>query len=106
MDPILFRQTSGIGQPIQILKLGFTTCSQNELDHWINNNNTKYTTHTYDLLNCNCNHFSNDCALNGLKLSMGVPDWILNVPQQFLSSPMGQMIRPMLEQMQMATRSL
>mgnify|MGYP007080201813 CR=1 FL=1 len=29
------------------------------------------------------------------------PQWILEVPQKFLSSPMGQMVRPMLENMQL-----
>lgn len=31
---------------------------------------------------------------------MGVPQWILELPQKFLSSPMGMMLRPILEQMQ------
>jgi len=55
---------------------------------------------SYDLMRRNCNNFSHDAALRGLNLSRGVPEWILAVPERFLSSPMGQMIRPMLEQMQ------
>jgi len=55
---------------------------------------------SYDLLSRNCNNFSHDAALEGLRLGRGVPQWILEVPQKFLSSPMGMMIRPILEQMQ------
>ena len=98
-SPNEFRRSSGIGQPLQIISLGRTTVTRQELDVWCQRN-TKFTMSTYDLLHCNCNHFSNDCALEGLKLPQGVPDWIMQIPQRFLSSPMGQMIRPMLEQMQ------
>ena len=88
--------------PIQILSLGQTNITQSSFESWCIQmmSNGTYAGYNYDLLQRNCNHFSHDAALKGLNLQQGVPDWILNVPNQFLSSPMGQLIRPMLEQMQ------
>jgi hypothetical protein len=100
-----FRRMSGM-QPVQTQRLGWTTVSSTEFDAWCQQiGSTNFSAQTYDLLHCNCNHFSDAAALQGLKLSQGVPEWILQVPQRFLSSPMGQMIRPMLEQMQVTTQT-
>jgi hypothetical protein len=100
VDPHVFRSTRGI-QPCQIKKLGVTHITQAEFEAWCQNTgHFKFNATSYDLMHRNCNNFSNEAALEALKLPRGVPDWILHVPQIFLSSPMGQMIRPMLEQMQ------
>jgi hypothetical protein len=98
-SPQQFRQMAGI-QPIQIQSLGSTSVPKTDFDRWCREATTKYSTASYDLLQRNCNHFSHDAALQGLKLSQGVPQWILDVPNKFLSSPMGQMVRPLLENMQ------
>ncbi|CAB9528557.1 Desumoylating isopeptidase [Seminavis robusta] len=100
-DPQQFRQMMGI-HPVQVLSLGQTTVTKADFDQWCQTcmQSGRYSMQSYDLLNHNCNNFSHDAAMEGLKLSKGVPDWILQVPRTFLSSPMGQMIRPMLENMQ------
>lgn len=100
-DPQTFRRTRRM-QPIEIRTLGRTRSSRAEFDAWcahVTRDGT-YGPASYDLMGRNCNNFSHDAALRGLNLDRGVPEWILGVPERFLSSPMGQMIRPMLEQMQ------
>ena len=105
VDPHAFRATSGL-HPVQTQRLGITNISQAEFEEWCQTTGAnRFNVHSYDLLQCNCNHFSHEAALQGLKLSRGVPEWVLEVPQRFLSSPMGQMIRPMLEQMQVTQRA-
>lgn len=101
VPPQQFRDARNM-HPIQTLTLGTTTVSKADFDNWCGQQmqSGQYAMQAYDLLHRNCNNFSHDAALQGLRLSTGVPDWILEVPQRFLSSPMGQMIRPMLEQMQ------
>lgn len=101
-DPNQFRQMRGI-YPVQVISLGTTSVSREEFHAWCRScvNSGKYLGTSYDLLTRNCNNFSHDAALGGLNLPVGVPDWILDVPRKFLSSPMGQMVRPMLEGMQM-----
>lgn len=100
VDPYVFRSMRGI-KPVQIQSLGTTRISQSEFENWCNTTaSTKFNAYSYDLLHNNCNNFTHYAAAEGLKLTRRIPEWILRVPQQFLSSPMGQMIRPMLEQMQ------
>ena len=100
-DPRQFRQMTGM-HPVQTLELGHTSVSQAEFEQWCQRcmQNGRYTAASYDLLERNCNNFSHDAALEGLQLAHGVPAWILEVPRKFLSSPMGQMVRPMLQNMQ------
>ncbi|CAJ1956599.1 unnamed protein product [Cylindrotheca closterium] len=100
VDPNLFRRSRGI-EPCQIQSLGVTEISKSEFEAWCQGSGQcKFNINSYDLLSRNCNNFSHEAALNGLKLLRGVPEWILSVPQRFLSSPMGMMIRPLLEEMQ------
>ncbi len=99
--PQEFRMTRGI-HPIDIQSLGHTSCTQTEFEGWCRaqGQNGRFGVESYDLLSRNCNNFTEVAAREGLRLGRGVPSWILEVPQRFLSSPMGMMVRPMLEQMQ------
>ena len=99
--PHEFRMTRGI-QPIDIQSLGHTSCTQSDFEAWCRAQaQGRFSATSYDLLSRNCNNFTEEAAREGLQLGRGVPGWILEVPQRFLSSPMGTMIRPMLEQMQL-----
>jgi hypothetical protein len=102
-DPSLFRRNSGLF-PIETQTLGRTTVNKTQFEQWCQSvmQNGQYSATSYDLLSRNCNNFSHDAALSGLRLSRGVPEWVLDVPRRFLSSPMGQMVRPMLENMQLS----
>jgi hypothetical protein len=99
--PHQFRRYAGM-HPIQTLPLGETSVSRSDFEAWCQQatNNGRYSAASYDLLERNCNNFSHDAATEGLRLSQGVPEWILQVPQKFLSSPMGQFVRPVLQNMQ------
>jgi hypothetical protein len=106
--PHEFRRSTGM-MPIQILSLGHTRVSPAQFDQWcldMMQQHGRYHAAAYDLLQRNCNHFCHDAALQGLQLNQGVPTWILDVPRRFLASPMGQLVRPMLEQMQVTAPSI
>jgi len=102
VDPWVFRHSTGM-TPVQMLPLGRTRVHQEAFDAWCfgQMRSGHFSGRNYDLFQRNCNHFSHHAATQGLGLSQGVPQWILDVPQRFLSSPMGQAVRPMLEGMQM-----
>jgi hypothetical protein len=102
-DPHNFRTSRGM-HPVQIIPLGRTTVTKAQFDAWchVQMNSGRYHGDAYDLLRNNCNNFSDAASKEGLKLSLGVPEWILSVPSRFLASPMGQIMRPMLENMQLA----
>ena len=100
--PHEFRASRGI-QPIEIQTLGHTTCTQQEFENWCRSmHNGEFSPTSYDLITRNCNNFS-DAAAKSLRLPKAVPQWILDLPQKFMSSPLGMMLRPMLEEMQMTT---
>ncbi|RZC87334.1 hypothetical protein C5167_041386 [Papaver somniferum] len=48
---------------------------------------SSYTAETYNLLRHNCNNFSNEVAL--FLVGTNIPDYILELPNDVLSSPMG-----------------
>jgi hypothetical protein len=96
-----FTAYSGL-MPIEIQFLGQTTLTQQQFEAWCTTvGASEFAPESYDLLQHNCNTFSNVAATRGLGLSQGVPQWILDVPGRFLASPMGQMIRPILDGMQL-----
>lgn len=103
MDPSDFRRSHQIF-PIEVQSLGHTQKSQDEFEDWCTRVTISglYDGGNYNLFTRNCNNFSHDAAVQGLGLSRGVPVWILETPTRFLSSPLGQMITPMLQQMQIS----
>ena len=105
-NPHEFRATRGI-QPIEIQPLGHTTFTQQQFEDWCRAQaaNGNFGTLSYDLFHKNCNNFSEEAARQGLRLQSGVPQYILELPQKVLASPMGMMMRPMLEQMQITNNA-
>ena len=101
-EPTALRRSLGIA-PIQTLSVGRTNVSKHEFDAWCRQkmDSGEFSMESYDLLNHNCNTFSQVALTQGLQLSQGVPQWILDVPRRFLASPMGQIVRPMLDNMQL-----
>lgn len=102
-SPHEFRASRGI-HPIEIQPLGHTTCTEQQFEDWCRAQavNGNFGNQSYDFFHNNCNNFSEQAARHGLRLQQSVPSWILELPQKFLSSPMGMIVRPMLEQMQMS----
>ena len=101
--PNEFRAYSGLA-PIEVQSLGRSSVPQSQFEAWCASvaSSGEFAPESYDLLRRNCNNFSQEAATQGLGLSRGVPQWILDVPASFLASPMGQMIRPVLEGMQLS----
>jgi len=70
-------------------------------ESWLVANSERFSPARYNLMTHNCNNFAHEALLHGLGMNTGVPQWVLDVPRKVMSSPMGQMLQPMLEQMQM-----
>ncbi|MEW5302497.1 MAG: hypothetical protein WDW36_005277 [Sanguina aurantia] len=60
--------------------------------------NGQFRAQDYNLIYNNCNHFSHQ--LSQLLTGQGIPDHIVLQGERVLNSPMGQMLRPMLMQME------
>ncbi|CAL5401814.1 unnamed protein product [Camellia sinensis] len=63
----------------------------------------RYTAETYSLLTHNCNNFSNEVAQ--FLVGATIPDYSLNLPNEVMSSPMGAMILPMIQQLETTLRA-
>ena len=85
------------GYPVKEIDFGYTEKKKEELEIYLKEIDGKYNMGTYNILYNNCNHFTDAVAyfLTGKHL----PDSILKQHEQLLNTPMGQMIRPFLEQM-------
>ncbi|KAL9183818.1 hypothetical protein ACHAXT_004674 [Thalassiosira profunda] len=101
-SPMEFRQSRGI-HPVEVKTLGRTARSRQEFEDWCRAQavNGRFGMQSYDFFHNNCNNFTETAAREGLGVNQGVDPWILELPQKFLQSPMGMIVRPMLESMQM-----
>ncbi|GMP90407.1 hypothetical protein CsSME_00041554 [Camellia sinensis var. sinensis] len=80
--------TTPYGTPMRVVDLGVT--------HDIS---PRYAAETYSLLTHNCNNFSNEVAQ--FLVGATIPDYILNLPNEVMSSPMV----PMIQQLETTLRA-
>ncbi|CAM9612388.1 unnamed protein product, partial [Choristocarpus tenellus] len=88
----------GVG-PNEYIDMGATDLPQDVFEDFNREISSRYTAQTYDLLKHNCNNYSDEVTT--FLLGKGIPEYIINLPNEVLNSPMGGMLRPMLEQMTM-----
>jgi small nuclear ribonucleoprotein (snRNP)-like protein len=103
-DPQQFRRDTGL-LPVQTLLLGSTDLTQPQFEAWCRSRmqDGTYISSSYDLLHRNCNNFCYDAVTRCFNIHPDLfPAWILQVPRKFLSSPMGQVVQPMLQSVQIS----
>jgi len=83
------------GSPMEIVALGMTSLPQEVVLEYLDSMKLEYTPESYDLFLHNCNNFTADLAM--FLCGVGIPEKIKNLPQEVLSTPFGQMMRPVLE---------
>lgn len=89
-------------RPVETVDLGQTTKTQTEFEQFLRSIRHRFTQATYDLINNNCNNFSNEAAL--FLVGRGIPSHIIDLPRIVFSTPGGAMLRPMIEGMQNTIR--
>lgn len=85
-------------QPTEKVELGTTTKTRAQLQEFLSSIKSKYTHQTYDLFHNNCNNFSDEVC--HFLLGKGIPAHITGLPAEVLATPLGQVIKPMVEGMQ------
>ncbi|TFK24385.1 thioredoxin family protein [Coprinopsis marcescibilis] len=85
------------GTPMQILDMGETAIDEATFTAWLSELRNHYTADKYHLLEFNCNSFTNDCV--GFLTGASIPDFIKDLPTDFLSTPFGQSLRPTIDAM-------
>ncbi|KAG0143405.1 hypothetical protein CROQUDRAFT_661306 [Cronartium quercuum f. sp. fusiforme G11] len=85
------------GRPIKIIELGQTQIDLATFLEYIDGLRPSWTAEAYHLLERNCNNFSNEVA--GFLTGASVPQEILDLPKDFLATPLGSSMKPMIDQM-------
>lgn len=91
------------GRPLRVVELGVTHLPREVFEDYLRAIAPRYTAETYRLLTHNCNNFSNEVAQ--FLVGAGIPDYILNLPAEVMSSPMGPLIMPMIQNLESTLRS-
>ncbi|GMH02506.1 hypothetical protein Nepgr_004345 [Nepenthes gracilis] len=91
------------GTPIRVVDLGVTHIPQDVFESYLEEISPRYTAETYSLLSHNCNNFSNEVAQ--FLVGTSIPDYILQLPSEVMSSPMGALIMPMIRQLESTLRA-
>ncbi|KAM7257728.1 hypothetical protein ACFE04_013469 [Oxalis oulophora] len=86
------------GTPLKVIDLGVTHIPKDVFESYLQEISPRYTAETYNLMAHNCNNFSNEVA--NFLVSKGIPDYILQLPNEVLSSPMGPLILPMIQNLE------
>ncbi|KAF9158713.1 hypothetical protein DFQ26_007312 [Actinomortierella ambigua] len=85
------------GTPLERIDMGETEIPQDIFIEFVDNMRETYTADRYHLLDNNCNNFSNDMC--NFLVGKSIPSHITSLPADFLQTPFGQMMRPMIENM-------
>ncbi|XP_034242961.1 uncharacterized protein LOC117646237, partial [Thrips palmi] len=86
-----------LGNPLKTVDLGNTFIpKQTFLDYITELNESTFRGSTYDLFSHNCNNFSNELAQ--FLVGQEIPKYILDLPQEVLSTPIGALLQPLIAQ--------
>ncbi|KAK7255939.1 hypothetical protein RIF29_29368 [Crotalaria pallida] len=91
------------GVPLRVVELGVTHVPKDVFEMYLQEINPRYTAETYSLLTHNCNNFSNEVAQ--FLVGATIPEYILQLPNEVMSSPMGALILPMIQNLETTMRS-
>ncbi|PKY00080.1 thioredoxin [Aspergillus campestris IBT 28561] len=83
------------GEPIEKVHLGATELPVDVISEYVQSLNEIYSPESYDLFLHNCNNFTQDLAM--FLVGKSIPEHIRNLPQKFLETPFGQMMKPQIE---------
>ncbi|KAL8102003.1 hypothetical protein AgCh_033781 [Apium graveolens] len=86
------------GTPLRVIDLGITHVPKDVFEMYLQEISPQYTAESYNLLKHNCNNFSNEVAQ--FLVGATIPEYILNLPNEVVNSPMSPLILPMIERLE------
>jgi thiol-disulfide isomerase/thioredoxin len=84
------------GKPMEVIRMGRTELPMDVIQEYIDSLAPIYTAESYDLFLHNCNNFSQDLSM--FLVGKDIPEHIRSLPQRFLETPIGQMMRTQIDQ--------
>ncbi|XP_047078525.1 desumoylating isopeptidase 1-like [Lolium rigidum] len=91
------------GRPVRVVDLGVTHLPREVFEDYLRDIAPRYTAETYRLMTHNCNNFANEAAQ--FLVGAGIPGYILSLPNEVMSSPMGPLIMPMIQNLEASLRT-
>ncbi|KPI36086.1 Desumoylating isopeptidase 1 [Cyphellophora attinorum] len=88
--------TTHHGRPMKVVNLGKTHLTADVIEEYLQSLEAIYTPESYDLFVHNCNNFSQDLSM--FLVGKSIPEEIRSLPETFLRTPMGQMLRGQIDQ--------
>ncbi|KAL4258141.1 DeSI family protein [Pleurotus pulmonarius] len=85
------------GTPLRVIDMGETSLDEATWNEYLDDMRDHYTADKYHLLDFNCNSFTNDAV--GFLTGRAIPDFIKDLPADFLSTPFGAALRPTIDAM-------
>lgn len=82
------------GTPTKVISLGFSEIPEELFMEFLREARDEWSMEKYHVFEHNCNHFTNAAA--DFLLGEGIPSEIINQPAEFLQTPLGNMIKPMM----------
>lgn len=76
--------------------MGTTELPEDMFMEFLREVSPNFTMQTYNVLENNCNNFTNECC--NFLLGKDIPSEIIDLPKTFLKTPLGQMLGPMMNQ--------
>ncbi|KAM1483675.1 hypothetical protein TB2_034957 [Malus domestica] len=95
--------STAYGTPIKVVDLGVTHVPKDVFEIYLQGIGPRYTVETYRLLTHNCNNFSNEVAQ--FLVGATIPDYILQLPNEVMGSPMGAPIMPVIQNLEATLKS-
>jgi PPPDE putative peptidase domain/PUL domain len=84
------------GRPMEVIPMGRTDLPLELIEEYIQSLESIYTPESYDLFVHNCNNFSQDLCM--FLVGKSIPENISSLPETFLRTPIGQMMRGQIDQ--------
>lgn len=92
------------GNPMETLQLGSTSKTKQDFLNFLASISNRFSMQNYHVLENNCNNFSDVCCRFLLGDAIGIPKYIIDLPNEAMDSPLGPMLRPILDNMQTVIR--
>ncbi len=84
------------GRPMKVVRMGRTDLPMDVIEEYIQSLESIYTAESYDLFLHNCNNFTQDLSV--FLVGKSIPNEISSLPETFLRTPVGQMLRSQIDQ--------
>ncbi|KAJ1019806.1 hypothetical protein NDA13_006031 [Ustilago tritici] len=95
---VVYPGTSHHGAPLETFDLGTTSIDRETFEGaLLPDLRVRFRPQDYHLINWNCNHFTQEVAQ--ILTASDIPAHIRSLPQDFLSTPFGQMLQPQIDAM-------